>query len=355
MSAMTRRGSLAALGLGAVGCATSGAVTPAPHPAWTPAQRAWRQLGYGMFLHLGPDTVEGVSTGDGKFPASEVVFPQLDCRQWAAVAVEAGMKYAVLTAKHHDGYCLWPTKQTDYCVRSSPGGRDIVGEFVRAFRDAGLAVGLYYSLWDRHAPMYDDDDAYAGYMQAQLAELLTSYGPLVEVWFDGAWDKDFPTRDWVYDPAWERDPKSGLGHGERWRWRELYAHIHRLQPDTLVLNNASSDRAGLVRYLPVDVRTAERFDFVWGGRQHPVTVQPELRDASGAPVHLPLEYCDTITPGWFWRHKAGYSHPPAEAIAAWIRRARRDGANLLLNVGPDARGLIPDYHRPFLRDAIRIA
>src|SRR5437879_5954815 len=88
-----------------------------PHP--TPAQAEWMRLGYGMFIHFGPTTLTKAGWGDGKFPAGDVAFPKLDVRQWANVAADAGMKYAVLTAKHHDGFCLWPSRHTEYCVRNS--------------------------------------------------------------------------------------------------------------------------------------------------------------------------------------------------------------------------------------------
>ncbi len=123
----------------------------------TDAQRQWMALGYGMFVHFGPWTYSG--TGDGKFPAAELRAPALDMRAWAALAAEAGMRYAVLTAKHVDGFCLWPSAHTAYSVAATPQQRDWVAEFVAAFRDAGLKVGLYYALLDRHCPFYEDDAA----------------------------------------------------------------------------------------------------------------------------------------------------------------------------------------------------
>lgn len=306
----------------------------------TPAQADWMSLGYGMFIHFGPWTWSG--TGDGKFPAARVDAPALDAHAWARLAVDAGMRYAVLTAKHVDGFCLWPSKHTDYSVASTPARRDWVGEFVDAFRAAGLAVGLYYAMLDRHCPFFEDDARYARYMRDQIDELL-GYGELVELWFDGAWDKDHPTRDWPHDPSWP--PSTGA----RWEWAQLYEHIHRRQPRCLVVQNSSSDRPGVPNYLPVDLRTAEHYDFVW---KEQLCVPPR------APIfgdrYLPLEYCTSLTPGWFWQANACYAHASAETIAAWRRRARADGGNLLLNIGPDTSGRMPDYHRPFLVDAERL-
>jgi alpha-L-fucosidase len=296
----------------------------------TPAQAEWLDLAYGMFIHWGPWTWTGV--GDGKFPAESVLAPDLDTRAWARLARESGMRYAVLTAKHVDGFCLWPSAHTAYASR-----RDLVAEFVDAFRAEGLKVGLYYALLDRNCPFFEDDARYNEYVRQQIAELLTRYGDVVELWFDGAWDKDHPTRDWPHDDAWTPT-------GARWEWAELYAHIHRLQPRCLVIQNSSSDRPGVPNYPPVDVRTSEHFDFVW---------QERLRVPPPDPL-LPLEYCTTLNPGWFWSAGSCYSHPSAETIAGWRRRARREQANLLLNVGPDRAGKIPDYHRGFLVEAERL-
>jgi alpha-L-fucosidase len=320
-------------------------------PAPTPAQKAWMQLGYGMFIHFGPNTFAGVMWGDGKFPADGFNPTDLNTRQWAQVAAEAGMKYAVLTAKHHDGFCLWPSRHTDYCVRQAGNKTDVVREFVDAFRAAGIQTGLYYSLWDRHCPVYEDDQRYAAYMQQQIRELLTEYGPVLEMWFDGAWDKDHPTRRAACDPKWPDDPKSGLTLGKRWHWRELYELIHELQPNCLVLNNSSSDRPGGVKYHPIDVRTAEHFDFICNEQLCEPITDNVWHDPDGREIFLPLEYCTSLNRHWFYVQNYPLLHPSAATICDWYARAQATSANLLLNVGPDKRGLVPEYHRAFLRAA----
>jgi alpha-L-fucosidase len=311
----------------------------------TPAQAEWMKLQYGMFIHFGPWTYSGV--GDGKFPAAKVDAPELDMRVWARLAAQAGMRYAVLTAKHVDGFCLWPSRHTEYSIAATPARRDLVAEFVESFRVEGLRVGLYYALLDRNCPFFEDDARYAEYMRNQVEELLTGYGELVELWFDGAWDKDHPTRDWPHDPAWQAST------GARWEWTQLYQHIHRLQPRCLVIQNSSSDRPGEPNYLPVDVRTSEHFDFVWQDRLCMPRIDPQFPSPDG-PRYLPLEYCTTLTAGWFWQAGSCYAHPSAETIAGWRQRAVREGGNLLLNVGPDRWGRIPEYHRPFLLEAERL-
>lgn len=320
----------------------------------TLAQRNWLELGYGLFLHFGPNTFAGVGWGDGNFPAAEFTPTRLDPAQWAEMAVQAGMRYAVLTAKHHDGFCLWPSQHTDYSVKNSPGRPDVVRRFTDAFRKAGLKVGLYYSLWDRNFPAYEEDAAYANYMRQQISELLTEYGEIVEMWFDGGWDKDHPTRQWMFDPAWEEDPQSGLCHGERWEWRKLYEHIHQLQPNCLVVKNSSSDWPGDVRYPPLDIRTSEHFHFIWEESERSARLEQTFKNERGEPVYLPLEYCTTITPGWFWNENQGYSHPSAATLADWHEAARMNGANFLLNIGPNKAGLLPEVHRSFLTRAAQL-
>jgi alpha-L-fucosidase len=312
----------------------------------TSAQRDWMSLGYGMFVHFGPATFSGLM--DGQFPAERVHSPALDMAEWARLAARCGMRYGVLTAKHVDGFCLWPSAHTAYSVSSTPSRIDLVRSFVDAFRAEGLKVGLYYALLDRHCPFYEDDQRYAQYVFDQVEELLTRYGDVLELWFDGAWDKDHPTRDWPHDPDWTAIA------GERWQWTKLYEHVHRIQPHCLVIQNSSSDRPGVPNYLPVDVRTSEHFDFVYQDRLWEPRLDPVF-DSSAGPIYLPLEYCATLTAGWFWSAHSGYSHPPAEAIAGWRRRASSQRANLLLNVGPDLSGRIPEYHRPFLLEAERLA
>lgn len=341
--------------LGAAGAAATLALArgAAASPLPTAAQEEWSRLGYGMFLHFGPNTIEGVGWGEGRFPAEKVVFDRLDVAQWAGVAAEAGMKYAVLTTKHVDGFCLWPSAHTAYSVKASPLRQDIVGLFVDAFRRAGLRVGFYYCLLDRSFARFGEDAVYNEYVRAQVRELLTGYGDVLQMWFDGAWVKDHPGGDWSWDPAWEKDPASGLRHGERWEWARLYALIHELQPGCLVMNNSSSDRPGWVKYHPVDARTAEHFDFVYRGRVCDPVTQTAWTRPDGTRVHLPLEYCETLSAGWFWKPADYLVHPSVAAICDWHRRARSTGSNLLLNVGPDASGLVPGYNRLFLVEAAR--
>lgn len=314
------------------------------------AIQQWRSLEYGMFIHFGPNTFSGQAWGDGKFPAADFQPSRWNPDAWAEIAERAGMRYAVLTSKHHDGFCLWPTQLTDYSVKNSPGARDYFGEFAEAFRRRGLAVGVYYSLWDLNCPCYDDDAQYAAFMRGQLTELLTGYGDICEVWFDGAWDKESAERTWQAEArAYLR---GGIDlSGARWEWDRLYNTIKELQPGCMVANNSSSVRRGAIRYLPVDVRTAEHFDFVFDGQPCPVLDESEVVDADGKTWQLPLEYETTLNPAWFYSANSHYIPPAPATVAHWRARAQAEDANLLLNVGPDTTGTIPAYEAAILIEA----
>ena len=315
----------------------------------TLAQKSWLKLGYGMFIHFGPNTIQGKDWGDGKFPPSQLVFPQLNVTQWAQVAKNAGMKYAILTTKHHDGFCMWNSSYTDYCTKNSPSQKDIVKEFVNEFRKQGIKVGFYYSLWDKNYPDYENDSLYNKYLFNQVTELATNYGEILEFWFDGAWDKDHPTRTWEYDKNWEKNKASGLLHGERYEWEKLYKLIHKLQPHCIVISNSSSDRPGEVKYMPVDARTAEHFDFIFKEKRVNVEAKSIFTDKNGKKYFLPIEFCTTLTPGWFWKEQEYFNHPSVATIIGWLETAKKYNGNLLLNVGPDKNGLIPTYNQYYLQ------
>ena len=155
----------------------------------SPQQTAWQDLEFGVIIHFSTNTFLDREWGDGTADPSVFNPTQFDPDQWMKAIRDSGAKYVVLVAKHHDGFCLWPTGQTDYSVKSSPwkGGKgDVVGDVARAARKYGLKFGIYLSPWDRHEPKYKDSAAYDDYYQAELSELASNYGDLVEFWLDGA-------------------------------------------------------------------------------------------------------------------------------------------------------------------------
>ncbi|MDE5658601.1 MAG: alpha-L-fucosidase, partial [Muribaculaceae bacterium] len=159
-------------------------------------QKKMRERGYGMFIHFGMNTFNGMEWSEGKDPASLYNPTELDCEQWVRTARDAGFRYVLLVTKHHDGFCLWDSAVTDYDVASSGNPTDVVKAVSDACRKYGLEFGVYYSLWDRHEPSYKADDfsGYRKYMDDQLTELLTNYGDVCEIWFDGGWDRK--PEDW---------------------------------------------------------------------------------------------------------------------------------------------------------------
>lgn len=288
---------------------------PAPlPPVPSPAQLAWQRGELTMFFHFGVNTFTDREWGDGK--ESEQLFnpTALDTRQWARTAQAAGFKLLILTAKHHDGFCLWPSRYTEHCVKKAPwkGGRgDVVREFVDACRAEKLKVGLYLSPWDRNNPAYGSD-AYNDYFVNQLTELLTNYGPVDEMWFDGACGEGPNGKKQVYD------------------WQRYYATIRRLAPQALIAISGP------------DVR--------WVGNESGVarvgesSVQPDAAGPDGKPrtKWYPAECDVSIRPGWFYHAREDEKVKSlAKLMEIYFASVGRNSV-LLLNVPPDRRGLLAD-------------
>ncbi|MBD3292823.1 MAG: alpha-L-fucosidase, partial [Armatimonadia bacterium] len=167
-----------------------------------------------MFVHFGPNTFCDQEWGEGDDPPDVFAPTDLSPTQWVEAAVEAGMRYFVFTTKHHDGFCMWPTETTDYSVASSPwrnGEGDVVAEVAEACHDAGIALGLYCSPWDRHEPCYDDAPAYDELYTQQWTELLERYGPVKIAWLDGAGSK-----------------------GHVYNWEMIIGRIRELEPEICI-------------------------------------------------------------------------------------------------------------------------
>ncbi|MFD3272082.1 alpha-L-fucosidase [Paenibacillus dendritiformis] len=286
----------------------------------TPQQLAWQDLELGMFFHFGINTYCDQEWGDGT-DSPELFNPaELDARQWIRTAKEAGFNYVILTAKHHDGFCLWPTKTTDYSVRSSPwknGQGDVVREVAEACREEGMKFGLYVSPWDRNAPCYADPAAYDDFYAEQLTELLTGYGPLVEVWFDGAGSE-----------------------GREYDWKRIIGLVKQHQPDAMIFNMG----APTIR---------------WVGNEDGVAPYPCWNTAESARVSMFTSDMNTWmeeTPGWvpaecdvpirkrhwFWHPNDEQSLHSLEHLMDLYYRSVGHGTTLLLNVSPDNRGLLPE-------------
>jgi alpha-L-fucosidase len=314
---------------------------PAPlEPVPTPAQLKWQRRELAMFLHFGPNTFTGREWGDGTEDPAIFAPTDFNPRQWAQVAKETGFELLILTAKHHDGFCLWPSQQTDHSVEKTPwqdGKGDVVRDFVNAARAEKLDVGLYLSPWDRNAPVYGDSDKYNAMYVAQLEELLGGrYGPIVEVWFDGANGEGPNDKRQEYD------------------WPRFIENVRRFQPDAVIFSDAGPDVrwvgnergvAGDPSWSTVDpmiVREPGQ-----GGERVIKHLQHGLK---GGTVWRPAETDVSIRPGWFWRESENDKvRTPENLVELYFSSVGRNSL-LLLNVPPDTRGQLHEADVAALRD-----
>jgi len=309
----------------------------------------WEDLKYGMFIHYGMSTFVGSELPGGKDPLSAYAPDRLDVDQWIAVARDAGMKYAVLTAKHVAGHCLWPSGCASYSVANSPDKSDVVQAFVEACGKRGVLPGLYYCSWDNHnrfgsrtpsdpntlwcggnydflkleknistrsdaaLPAYTTS-AYQEFQTRQIVELLTGYGPIAETWID------IP---------------GILGRGYR---TYLYHRIAELQPETVIMMNSgiSTGADYPVDYAwPSDLIAIER-------RLPPDGGHRKWRTIEGREYYMPGEVCDPIGKHWFY--VPGDEPRPEKELAEQFQACLHRKVNFLLDVPPDKHGLIPDNY-----------
>lgn len=310
-------------------------------PGPTQTQQAWMDLKFGLFIHFGINTYYDTEWSDGTLDPIKYNPTQLDTDQWCRVAANAGMKYLVLVTKHHDGFCNWPTEHTDYSVKSTPFNNDLVGHVVSSAQKYGLKVGFYYSLWDRHEPTHDSDEhAYVQFMKNQLTELLTNYGEVIELWFDGFWKKQ--QSGWKTESGENTPPETFVKAWRyegayRWQIDHLYHFVKKLQPNCLIMNNATTRYPGVPLH-PVDILSGEKA----------TEVKPHKRvwQWLGKPKYFPMQIETTMSQrgkeqftsgSWFW-HEWDHSVASEEQINEWLNIANEMNANLLLNVGPMANG-----------------
>ena len=304
----------------------------------TAGDTEWFRLSrFGMFIHWGlyamPARHEWIKTREmipeAKYDKYFKYFdPDLyDAREWARQAKAAGMKYAVFTTKHHEGFCMWDSKYTDYKCTNTPAGRDLVREYVDAFRAEGLRVGFYYSLIDWHHPEFpidmlhprrEDADAYeqsknrdvrkyAQYMRDQVTELLTEYGKIDILWFDFSYSDNNGTGE----RAWMK----GKGKND-WESEELIALARKLQPGVIIDNRAEIEQ---------DIFTPEQF-------------QPTewVRHKETGEL-VTWEACQTFSGSWgYYRDEQTWKSP--EMLIRMLVNTVSLGGNLLMNVGPTSRG-----------------
>ncbi len=298
-------------------------------PRPSAAQLAWQRDELALFVHFGINTFTDREWGDGTESPSIFKPTRLDARQWARTAKAAGAKSMVLTAKHHDGFCLWPTATTTHSVAKSPwknGTGDVVREFVDACRAEGLKPGLYCSPWDRNHPSYGDSAAYNDVYIAQLTELLTRYGALHEVWFDGANGEGLNGKRQSYD------------------WPRTWALVRALQPNAVIFSDVGPD----VRWIGNERGVA--------GETHWSTIRPESVPFIGASgddvitslqhghadgsVWRPSETDVSIRPGWFYHAAEDARVKSVEDLVQLYFTSVGRNSKLLLNVPPTRDGLL---------------
>jgi alpha-L-fucosidase len=298
--------------------------TGIPRP--TKAQLAWHDMEFYLFMHFGPNTFTDLEWGHGN-EKEEVFNPtNLDCEQWCRIAKAAGAKAIIITAKHHDGFCLWPSKFSKHTVRESKwkdGKGDVLKELSAACKKYGLKFGVYISPWDRNHPDYGTEK-YNDVFVNMMKEVLTNYGPVWELWWDGANGEGPNGKRQVYD------------------WKRFEKTVRELSPNTVVFSDIGPD----IRWVgneqgfagKTNWNTLDTAGFTRGAGGPP---QDTLNSGNVNGQHwIPAECDVSIRPGWFY-HKAEDSKvKTAEQLFDLYLKSVGRGANLLLNVPPDGRGLI---------------
>ena len=296
-------------------------------PVPTPAQLRWHREELALFVHFGINTFTDREWGDGGESPALFDPPALDARQWTRAARAAGARAMILTAKHHDGFCLWPSATTTHSVASSPwrgGAGDVVAEFVAACRAEGLGAGVYLSPWDRHEPSYGDSPRYNELYIAQLTELLTRYGRLVEVWFDGA------------------NGEGPNGKRQQYDWPRVFGTVRRLQPDAVIFSDAGPDVrwignedgvAGETCWATIDPGAVP-----WPGYDAPGVRELLQRGDPAGAAWRPGETDVSIRPGWFYHaDQDAKVRDAANLLELYFTSVGRN-SKLLLNVPPTPDG-----------------
>jgi alpha-L-fucosidase len=307
------------------------------------------------FIHFGMNTFTGREWGTGTEDPKLFNPTDFDAGQWVAACKSATMTGLVLTCKHHDGFCLWPSKLTDHCVSNSgwkSGSGDIVREVAVACRAGGIGFGVYISPWDRHEASYGDSPSYNRFFIGQLEELLTSYGPVFCVWFDGACGEGPNGKRQVYD------------------WEAYYAIIRRLQPEAVISvcgpdtrwcgNEAGHCRKNEWSVVPAFLRDVEKIEEKSqkvddGEFSKRITSSDDdlgSREAirlAGPLVWYPAEVNTSIRPGWFFHSEEDQKLRSLAELLEIYYQSVGGNANFLLKIPPDTRGR---FHEP---DTARLA
>jgi alpha-L-fucosidase len=309
-----------------------------PTPANVAARKEFQDMKFGMFIHWGVFSI----LGDGEWVMTnknikvedykrlqDFFYPTaFDAKKWVTTAKNAGMKYITFVTRHHDGFSNWDTRQSDWKITNTPYGKDVLAELAKECKVQGIKLFLYYSLldWSRNDYHYQTGktgkgtgrtekgnwEDYIAFMKAQLTELLTNYGEIGGIWFDGHWDQ------------LDNDKDKSLKSKVDWHYDAIYELIHKLQPQCLIGNNHHLS--------PIEGEDFQMFEKDLPGRN--------TTGFGGASIsHLPLETCETMNDSWGFKITDRKYKTVKQLIHYLVNDAGRD-ANLLLNVGPMPNGVI---------------
>ena len=291
-----------------------------------PASRhlAWHQMEYYAFIHFNMNTFTGHEWGEGYEDSKQFNPTALDCRQWARTAKLAGMKGIVLTCKHHDGFCLWPSAYTKHSVKNSPfrrGKGDVLRELSDACREFKLKLGVYLSPWDRNHPEYGTP-AYNEFFKKQLTEVLSNYGPIFEVWFDGA------------------NGEGPSGKRQTYDWPAFIAVVRKYQPNAVIFSDAGPD----IRWVGNESGFAGETNWSMLRRDEFYPGTPNTKDLptgqEDGTYWVPAECDVSIRPGWFYHaEEDGRVKTVPQLMEIYYRSVGHNGS-LLLNLPVDRRGLV---------------
>ena len=305
-------------------------------PRPTAVQMEWQQMETTAFIHFNINTYTDMEWGYGNESPALFNPSKLDCRQWARTCKEAGMKGVILTAKHHDGFCLWPSAYTEHSVKNSPwkGGKgDLVREFVDACREYGLKVGLYLSPWDCNHPDYGKPE-YITYFRNQLRELLTNYGELYEFWFDGAnGGRGYYGTDSLHTRKISAD---------YYPWEELTRMVYELQPNCVV---HGGDLAN-IRWVGNEEGYAleEHWSTVRRPELYDKNVKKNLqwmRGHADGTIWMPSEVDVSVRPGWYYHASEDHKLKSLSRLTDIYYESVGRNSLLLLNLTPNQEGVIP--------------
>jgi alpha-L-fucosidase len=276
----------------------------------SPQQLEWQDLEFGVIIHFGTNTFLDREWGDGTADPKVFNPTDFDPEQWMRALKAAGASYVVLVAKHHDGFCLWPTEQTNYSVKSSPwqnGQGDVVRQVSDAARKHGLKFGVYLSPWDRHEPKYKNSPEYDDYYIAELGELASNYGSLVEWWLDGAGSQ-----------------------GHVYNFPRFIENLRMYQPNTLVFADAALFEYGDIRWVGNEEGTISYENWNVLDRHGYLRWRPVEADT---PLHKAH---------WFWHPNDESSLKTLPELLHTYDNTVGHGGQLMLGIAPDRRGLLPD-------------